>query len=72
MVTSGYSSLELQSQASVAKKAAIELGVPEDQIRMLESPSTTFEEAQAFKDTFGINKEVIIYPLLSIKDTKFY
>jgi uncharacterized SAM-binding protein YcdF (DUF218 family) len=60
LVTSGYSSLGLQSQASVAKQAAIELGVPESQIQMLETPSTTLEEVQAFKDKFGLNKAVII------------
>jgi uncharacterized SAM-binding protein YcdF (DUF218 family) len=60
LITSGYSSLGLQSQASVAKQAAIELGVPEAQIQMLETPSTTLEEVQAFKDKFGLSVTVII------------
>jgi uncharacterized SAM-binding protein YcdF (DUF218 family) len=60
LVTSAYSKYGLESQASVTRKAAVELGVSPQHIRMLESPSTTFEEAQAFKARFGISAQVII------------
>ena len=60
LVTSGYSSLGLESQASVARRAAMELGIPPDKIHMLETPSTTFEEVMAFKEKFGDNTNVII------------
>ncbi len=60
LVTSAYSKYNLESQASVARKAAIELGVPAERIRMLETPSTTLEEAKAFKSKFGADAQVII------------
>jgi len=60
LVTSSYSKYGLESQASVTRKAAIELGVSPQHIRMLENPSTTLEEAQAFKSRFGTSAQVII------------
>jgi len=60
LVTSAYSKYSLESQASVTRKAAIELGVSPQHIRMLENPSTTLEEAQAFKSRFGTSAQVII------------
>ena len=60
LVTSGYSAVGLESQASVARRAAIALGVPAERIQMLETPSTTLEEVRAFKKKFGKNKQVII------------
>ena len=53
LITSGYAHKNPESQASVARRAAIELGVPKDHIEMLETPSTTWEEVLAFKDKFG-------------------
>ena len=38
LVTSGNSAVGLESQASVAMRAAMELGVPADKIQMLETP----------------------------------
>jgi uncharacterized SAM-binding protein YcdF (DUF218 family) len=60
LVTSGYSAVGLESQASVARRAAIALGVPADRIELLETPATTLEEVRAFKKKFGKNKQVII------------
>jgi uncharacterized SAM-binding protein YcdF (DUF218 family) len=60
LVTSGYSKYGLESQASVVRKAAIELGVSTQDIRMLETPSTTLTEAQAFKSKFGTSARVIV------------
>ena len=60
LVTSGNSAVGLESQASVAKRAALELGVPADKIQMLETPTTTLEEVLAFKYKFGKNKNVIV------------
>lgn len=60
IVGSGYSSLGLESQASVVKRAAIELGVPFDKIEMLTTPSNTTEEVAAFVCQFGIHKSVIV------------
>ena len=60
LVTSGYSAYGLESQAAVVKKAAIELGIPEEAIQCLETPSTTKEEAQAFANKFGKGVQVIV------------
>jgi uncharacterized SAM-binding protein YcdF (DUF218 family) len=60
LVTSAYSSLGLESQASVAKRAAISLGIPSQNITMLTSPSNTSEEVAAFVKHFGTQKKVIV------------
>lgn len=60
IVGSGYSSLGIESQASVVKRAAVELGVPDDKIEMLTTPSNTAEEVVAFVNQFGIDKKVIV------------
>jgi len=60
LVTSAHSSLGLESQASVAKRAAVALGIPTQNIKMLTSPSNTSEEVQAFVNQFGTHKKVIV------------
>ena len=49
LVFSGYSSKNGVTQAAITKEAAISLGIPEKQIFILEDPSTTEEEAEAYK-----------------------
>jgi uncharacterized SAM-binding protein YcdF (DUF218 family) len=60
IVTSAYSSLGLESQASVAQRAAIELGIPAKNTAMLPTPSNTAEEVAAFVKQFGTHKKVIV------------
>ena len=60
LVTSGYSSKNKESQASVARRAAIELGMDPERIELLETPSTTREEVLAFKEKFGLQVVPII------------
>ncbi|WP_159038628.1 YdcF family protein [Brumimicrobium mesophilum] len=60
LVTSAYSAEGDKSLARLSKEAAISLGVNEKQVKMLETPTTTLEEANAFKDTFGTNKKIIL------------
>ncbi|WP_338647703.1 YdcF family protein [Flavobacterium sp. KS-LB2] len=60
LVTSAASKDENHSQAEVAKEAAILLGINEQKIQMLATPTSTLEEAIAFKEKFGTNKNVII------------
>lgn len=60
IVTSAYSRLGLEPQASVAKRAAIKLGIPNQNIQMLITPSNTAEEVAAFVNQFGIHKNVIV------------
>jgi uncharacterized SAM-binding protein YcdF (DUF218 family) len=60
LVTTGHSAFGVQTQASVARQAAIELGISPDETKMLETPSNTWEEAEAFKNTFGQSKKVIL------------
>lgn len=60
IITSGYSKYGLESQASVAKRAAIELGIPDQNIEMLTTPSNTAEEVAAFVNQFGVHKKVIV------------
>ena len=60
IVTSAYSRLGLEPQASVTKRAAIELGIPNQNIQMLTTPSNTAEEVAAFVNQFGVHKNVIV------------
>lgn len=60
IVTSAYSSLGLESQASVARRAAIELGIPTQNIEMLTAPSNTSEEVATFIKQFGTHQNVIV------------
>ena len=60
LVTSAFSSLGLEPQASVAKRAAINLGIPPQNIKMLTTPSNTSEEVQAFVNQFGKHQKVIV------------
>jgi uncharacterized SAM-binding protein YcdF (DUF218 family) len=53
MVFSGYSSKKGVTQAAITRDAAISLGIPKDKISILEQPSTTEEEALAYKKYFG-------------------
>jgi uncharacterized SAM-binding protein YcdF (DUF218 family) len=60
IVTSAYSKYGLESQASVAKRAAIDLGIPSQNIEMLTTPSNTSEEVATFVKQFGNKKNVIV------------
>lgn len=60
LITSGYSNYGLESQASVARRAAIELGISSEHIAILKTPSNTVEEVAAFVDQFGTQKKVIV------------
>jgi uncharacterized SAM-binding protein YcdF (DUF218 family) len=60
IVTSAYSKYGMESQASITKKAAIELGVKPEHIFMLEEPSTTSEEVKAFISRFGTEVQLIV------------
>jgi len=60
IVTSAYSKFGLEPQASVAKRAAIVLGIPAENIKMLTTPSNTAEEVEAFVAKFGVHKKVIV------------
>lgn len=53
LVFSGYSSVNGVTQAAITREAAISLGIPEEKISILEQPSTTEEEALAYKKQFG-------------------
>lgn len=60
LVTSAAATNESKSQAKLAKEAAMALGVKEQSIEMLETPTSTLEEAIAFKEKFGTNQNVIL------------
>ena len=60
LVTSANSFLGLETQASVAKRAAMLLGVDSTTIEKLDTPSTTSEEANALKQKYGIHINVIV------------
>lgn len=60
IVGSGYSSLDLESQASVVRRAAIELGIPAHNCEILPTPNNTSQEIQAFVSKFGKTKNVIV------------
>lgn len=60
LITSATSKNGIKSQAELAKEAAVSLGVNEQKIQILETPTSTLEEAIAFKEKFGTNKNVIL------------
>lgn len=60
LVTSAGNNKGFKSQAEISKEAAISLGVKEDDIEMLTTPTTTLEEAIAFKTEFGTDKNIIL------------
>jgi len=60
LITSAASKDENHSQAELAKEAAVSLGVNQQKIQMLATPTSTLEEAIAFKEKFGTNKNVIV------------
>lgn len=60
LVTSASIDGEKISQAQLSKEAAISLGVPEQNIQMLETPTSTLEEAVAFKEKFGTKTNLIL------------
>lgn len=53
MVFSGYSGRGGVTQAALMKSAAMSLGVAESDIEILEKPTTTEEEAEAYRSTQG-------------------
>lgn len=53
MIFSGYSSKNGVTQAAITRDAAICLGIPKDKISILDQPSTTEEEALAYKKKYG-------------------
>lgn len=60
LVLSGNIASGDSSMASVARSAAIELGFDSARIQLLETPSTTLEEAKAFVDLHGSESNVIV------------
>jgi uncharacterized SAM-binding protein YcdF (DUF218 family) len=60
LVTSAATKSDFISQAEITKDAAISLGINAEQIEMLETPTTTLEEALAFKSKFGTFKNIIL------------
>lgn len=60
IVCSGYSSLGLETQAEVTKRAAIVLGVEVDKLETLDTPSTTQEEAKALSMQYDTTTQLIV------------
>lgn len=60
LITSAANEKELKSQAEISKDAALSLGIDGTRIHTLDTPTTTLEEALAFKAAFGIDKRIII------------
>lgn len=60
LVTSAALTNQVKSQAKLCKEAAIALGVKEQNIQMLETPTSTMEEAMAFKEKFGTTVNLIL------------
>ena len=60
LVFSGYSATNNVTQAAITREAAIALGIPEEDILILETPSTTEEEALAYQTTFGTSNAKLI------------
>lgn len=60
LVTSACIDGEKISQAELSKEAAISLGVNGQNIQMLKTPTSTLDEALAFKEKFGTKTNLIL------------
>ena len=60
LIFSGYSSTNNVTQAAVTRDAAIAIGIPNEDIIILETPSTTEEEAISFKSILGNSNPKLI------------
>lgn len=60
IICSGYSSLGLETQAEVTKRAAIVLGVDANQLETLNTPATTQEEARALSKAYGSKSKIVV------------
>jgi uncharacterized SAM-binding protein YcdF (DUF218 family) len=60
LVTSASIKGEKISQAEFSKDAAISFGIEAKNIQMLKTPTSTLEEAIAFKVKFGVKKNLIL------------
>jgi uncharacterized SAM-binding protein YcdF (DUF218 family) len=60
LVTSAGSLRNMETQAALARKAAILLGVDSSRIITLNTPNTTLEEAAAMVKLVGVNATVIV------------
>jgi uncharacterized SAM-binding protein YcdF (DUF218 family) len=60
IICSGYSALGLETQAQVARRAAIALGVEADKLETLNLPSTTQEEASELASHYSKKNPLII------------
>jgi uncharacterized SAM-binding protein YcdF (DUF218 family) len=60
IVCSGYSSLGLETQAQVTRRAAIALGVDSIQVETLNLPSTTQEEARELSTHYSKKSHLIV------------
>jgi uncharacterized SAM-binding protein YcdF (DUF218 family) len=60
IICSGYSSLGLETQAQVTKRAAIVLGVDPNNLETLNEPATTQEEAKALARRYDKNCKLVI------------
>ena len=60
IISCGYSSLGLETQAQVTKRAAIVLGIDADKIETLNNPGTTQEEAQELGKHYDKTSKLII------------
>ena len=60
LIFSGNSSTKDITQAEITRDAAISLGIPKEDIYLLEMPSTTEEEAKEYKAVFGNSKSNLI------------
>jgi uncharacterized SAM-binding protein YcdF (DUF218 family) len=53
LIFSGYSSTSNVTQAALTRDAAIAMGVPQEDMVIMETPATTEEEAKAYRSAFG-------------------
>lgn len=61
LITSAAAAVESpKSQAQIVKEAAVGFGIDSCAIKTLDLPNTTFEEALAFKATFGTQTPLIV------------
>jgi uncharacterized SAM-binding protein YcdF (DUF218 family) len=60
IICSGYSSLGLETQAQVTRRAAIALGVDSGQVETLNLPSTTQEEARELSAHYSKTSHLIV------------
>ncbi len=60
LIVSGYGGTSAHSQAAVLREAALDLGAESGEVKMMEEPTNTAGEANAYQERFGVESSLIL------------